>query len=221
MWTRPRRTLTPLALAVLELLLRRDMHPYEMHQQIREHCTDHVIKLRAGSLYHTVERLHRGGLIEPMETARAGRRPERTVYAITDDGRDEFHTNLRDLVRYPQDEYPVFGAAIVMLHTLAPDQAAALLEQRSVALETAVAAGDQKLASLTKRGLDRLQIIELEYVQAMRRAELAWVRDLAEDIRSAALPWPAGADQTQPEHRRPSRPPSRLPSQPLPKETTR
>jgi DNA-binding PadR family transcriptional regulator len=189
MRTRTHRTLTPLALAVLDLLHERDMHPYEMQQRIRDCHTDRVIKVRAGSLYHTVERLHRLRLIEPVETARAGRRPERTVYAISDSGRDEFAANLRELVRHPEEEFPLFGAAIVLLHALGPAQAAELLEQRTVALEAALAAGDQIVASLTKRRLPRINIIEIEYAQAMRKAELAWIRDLVDDIRSGALPW--------------------------------
>jgi DNA-binding PadR family transcriptional regulator len=189
MRTGPRRTLTPLGLAVLDLLHERDMHPYEMQQLIRERHTDHVIKVRAGSLYHTVERLHRAGFIEDVETGRSGRRPERTVYAITDAGRDEFSANLYDLIRVPEDEYPVFGAALVMLQTIGPDRAVALLEQRTVAIEAALAAGEQILASLAKNGLARIHIIEVEYAQALRRAELAWVRDLVEDIRSGELPW--------------------------------
>jgi DNA-binding PadR family transcriptional regulator len=165
------------------------MHPYEMQQLIRERCTDHVIKVRAGSLYHTVERLHRSSLVEPVETGRSGRRPERTVYAITDAGRDEFATNLDDLVRYPDEEYPVFGAALAMLRALRPARAAALLDARAVSIEAALAAGDQVLASLTKNGLARIHIIEIEYAQALRRAELSWVRDLAHDIRSGELTW--------------------------------
>src|SRR5690349_8858323 len=96
---RPHRTLTPLGLVVLELLHQRAMHPYEIQQTIRDRFIDQVIKVRAGSLYHTVERLHRAGLIEPVETGRTGRRPERTVYAITDDGREEYRANLRELLR--------------------------------------------------------------------------------------------------------------------------
>ena len=64
MRTNQPHTLTPLALAVLELLLERPMHPYEMHQTIRDRYTDQVVKVRAGSLYHMVERLHRTELIE-------------------------------------------------------------------------------------------------------------------------------------------------------------
>src|SRR5260370_3562287 len=104
---KPQRTLTPLALAVMRLLHERPMHPYEMHQIVRDRGTDFVIKVRAGSLYHAVERLHRLALIEPVETARHGRRPQRLVYAITDTGRDEFTTNLHDLLRLPASQFPV------------------------------------------------------------------------------------------------------------------
>jgi DNA-binding PadR family transcriptional regulator len=183
--------LTPLALGVLELLLERPVHPYEMHQIIRDRHMDHVIKLRAGSLYHTVERLHRLQLIEPVETARAGRRPERTVYAITDRGRDMFAARLRDLIQRPEKEYPVFGAATEMLHTLDPVEAATLLERRIVALEAIVAAHDQVIASLGKTGLERAVLLEIEYTQALHRAELAWIRGIVEDIRGGALTWSA------------------------------
>ncbi len=188
--------LTPLALAVLELLLERDMHPYELHQLIRDRHIDHVIKVRAGSLYHTVERLHRQQLIEPVETARAGRRPERTVYAITELGRDEFAARLRDLIQRPEPEYPVFGAAAEMLHTLDPGQAVELLERRTVALEGMIAAYDQVRATLGKNGLERVLLLEIEYARAMRRAELAWVRELIDDIRGGALTWSAPGTTT-------------------------
>jgi DNA-binding PadR family transcriptional regulator len=189
MRTRPHPPLTPLAVAVLELLHERDMHPYEMHQLIRDRGTDHVIKLTPGALYHTVERLARHELIAAMETARAGRRPERTVYAITEAGRDEFTDNLRDMIRRPIKEYPLFGAAVEMLQALDPQAAARLLEQRSVALEANIAAAEQLLASLLKRGLTRLQVVEIEYAMTMIRAELSWVRGIVDDIRSGALPW--------------------------------
>jgi DNA-binding PadR family transcriptional regulator len=189
MRTKPHRTLTPLALTVLRLLQERPMHPYEMQQVIRDRCTDYVVKVRAGSLYHTIERLHRLGLIQPVETGREGRRPERTVYAVTETGRDEYQTNLRDLVRYPEDEYPVFGAAVEMLGTLKAADAVRLLEQRITAMEAELAAYEQVATSLAKRGVPRVQTVEIEYMQAMRRAELAWVRQLVEETRSGDLPW--------------------------------
>jgi DNA-binding PadR family transcriptional regulator len=188
---KPHRTLTPLGLVVLRLLRERPMHPYEVQQLIRDRAIDYAVKVRAGSLYHTIERLHRLAFIEPVETGREGRRPERTVYAITEAGYDEYFDNLRDLVRYPEQEYPVFAAAVEMLRTLDNDEAARLLEHRTTALEAHLAAGDQILASLTKRGLPRTAMLEVEFSQAARRAELAWVRQVIDDIRSGTLPWTA------------------------------
>src|SRR5882724_1597044 len=163
MRAKPHRTLTALALAVLRLLHERPMHPYEMHQIVRDRGTDFVIKVRAGSLYHAVERLHRLALIEPVEIAREGRRPERTVYAITDAGRDEFTTNLRDLIRFPAEEFPVFAAALEMLAAIGRPAARRLLEQRTISLEGELAGAEQVTGTLTKGGLRRIHLIETEY----------------------------------------------------------
>lgn len=195
--TNPHRTLTPLSLVILELLTEHAMHPYEMQQLIRERHTDQVVKVRAGSLYHTVERLCRAGLIEAVETGRAGRRPERTVYEITEAGRDQFQANLRELVRTPETEYPLFGVAVEMLGRLARPEAKDLLRHRAVMLEARLAGGEQVLAALTKTGLPRIYLIDTEYLMAMCRAELAWVRRLVDEIGSGELPW---TDQVPPKH---------------------
>jgi DNA-binding PadR family transcriptional regulator len=194
----PHQTVAPLALAVLELLHERPMHPYEMHQTIRDRFTDQVVKVRAGSLYHAVERLHRGGLIAPVETGRAGRRPERTIYAITDTGRDEFRLNLRHLVRQPAEEFPVFAAAVQMLHKLDCDEALELLDRRALAREAEIAGLDQVLTGLAKEGMPRINLIEVEYTVAMARAELTWIRNLTDDVRGGALRWPDPTDPKEP-----------------------
>jgi DNA-binding PadR family transcriptional regulator len=187
--------LTPLALAVLRLLNTRPMHPYEMHQVVRDHGTDQVIKVRAGSLYHTVERLHRQGLIEQVETGREGRRPERTVYAITDAGRDEFVTNLRDLLRVPAEEFPVFASALEMAAALPPATVRRLLAHRTVALEAQLAGFEQAIGALSKQGLDRVSLIEAEFGMSVRRAELTWVRQIVDEIDSGELTWATDDEQ--------------------------
>ncbi|MFB9235891.1 PadR family transcriptional regulator [Plantactinospora siamensis] len=189
MRSNPHRPLTPLALAVLELLHERAMHPYEMHQTIRDRQTDRVIKVRAGSLYHTVERLHRDELIEPVRTGRAGRRPERTEYALTDAGREEFHATVRALVRHPEPEYPLFGVAVQMLHTLGPDEVVGLLDKRAMILEPGIAARQQVLDALRAQDTPRVYLIEVEYALTLARAELAWIRQLIDDVRTGALAW--------------------------------
>ncbi|MGH3321836.1 MAG: PadR family transcriptional regulator [Streptosporangiaceae bacterium] len=184
-------------MAVLELLHERPMHPYEMHQLTRDRHTDQVVKIKAGSLYHTVERLQQQGLIEPVETSREGRRPERTVYAITGDGRDAFASTLSDMLREPVREYPVFAAAAAFMHTLPRDEVIQLLARRAVRLEGEIAAFNTVLEGLVRGGLSRLHVVEVEYLQALRRAELDWVRSVLDDLRSGRLRWLVGQGERE------------------------
>jgi DNA-binding PadR family transcriptional regulator len=181
---------TPLALAILELLHEKPMHPYEMQQFIRERGLSGVIKLKAGSLYSTVERLAAAGLIEPGEPTREGKRPERTVYTISEAGLDELHTWMRDLISKPVQEYPWFGATLAFIAMIPPLEVAHLLEYRVMSLDAEVAAGESVLQHLERLGLPRLFGVEAEYGLAMRRAELEWVRLLIDDIQNGKLEWP-------------------------------
>jgi DNA-binding PadR family transcriptional regulator len=195
------RPLTPLALAVLSLLDEEPMHPYEMQQRIRDHAIDQVVKVAHGSLYHTVERLAGQGLIEPVETTREGRRPERTVYAITEQGRDEARSRLREFVRRPSREYPDFGMALAILTMLPPDDAAQLLDRRAVALGADLAAHDTVVEGLTKQGVTRIQLLEVEFCNARLRSELDFVRALSEDIKTGRLTWrPPGRPDGENDH---------------------
>jgi DNA-binding PadR family transcriptional regulator len=63
---------SPLALAILALLYEEPMHPYRMQQLIKERAKDEVINVRLrASLYQTISRLLRDGLIAVQETARS------------------------------------------------------------------------------------------------------------------------------------------------------
>ncbi len=95
--TRPAQT--PLGPAVLDLLPERPMHPDEIGETITQRRVNEIVKVRGGSLYHAVERLPRAGLIEAVETERRGRRPEGTVYRITEPGREEFVGWLEEALR--------------------------------------------------------------------------------------------------------------------------
>ncbi|MGW5323905.1 PadR family transcriptional regulator [Rhodococcus pyridinivorans] len=62
---------------------------------------DNLIKLRPSSLYHTVSRLAESGLIRQEGTERAGNRPERTTYSITEAGAATVRARLAEIIRRP------------------------------------------------------------------------------------------------------------------------
>src|SRR5277367_2422049 len=102
----------PLALAVLVSLYEKPMHPYEVAQTLRTRAKQESVRLNYGSLYGVVESLEKRGLIRAVETVREGRRPERTVYDITDLGSREVTDWLSELVGVPAKEYPQFLAGL-------------------------------------------------------------------------------------------------------------
>src|SRR2546423_7219988 len=109
------------ALVILALLFERPMHGYEIRRLARQRGKGDVVDLRPGSLYRTIERLERAGLVEPVETTREGKFPERTVYQVTERGREELQEWLRELVSTPMKDYPQFLQAIATLPVLEAD----------------------------------------------------------------------------------------------------
>jgi len=182
-----RATSNPLALAVLACLHERPMHPYEMASTMRERGKEHSIKLNYGSLYTVVDNLAKYGLIEAVEARREGRRPERTVYQLTDTGRIKLDAWMSDLLARPVKEYPQFEAALSLLPVLHPDHVLALLRERIRALEKEIVTQRLILDTASKAGLPRLLMIEGEYHLALRDTELAWVRDLADELEAGTL----------------------------------
>jgi DNA-binding PadR family transcriptional regulator len=186
-------SLTPLAIAVLYLLAREPLHPYEMRQRIRIQHIDRVMKVTQGTLYSTVERLAEGGLVTPVETSREGRRPERTVYAITDAGRDQMLDALRETLLRPGAEHRRLAMALSFASTLEPAEVADLLERRSVEVEVQLGGLNTALDWTHKQGLPRVHVIETEYLAALERAELDWLRAAVEDIKAGRITWEASS----------------------------
>jgi DNA-binding PadR family transcriptional regulator len=195
---------TPLALAVMNLLNERSMHPYEMKTMMLERGHQRAVRLKESSLYDTVERLSRLGFIEVAGVSREGRRPERTVYSITGLGRDELQLWLQDLIAVPTPEYGSFDAALMFVYALGKTTAITALARRAALLDAEISRSDafrgafeadfeamfpeSVAAGVTE--FPRLFGIEEEYAQAMRRAQLGWVRQIASELRDGSLPWP-------------------------------
>ena len=198
----PRRTstLTPLAIAVLSLLAREDMHPYQMRHVIRVREIDRVMKVTHGTLYSTVERLAGSGLIRPVETSREGRRPERTVYEITSEGRDQLLDALRvELMRVTPD-YPRLATGLTFASLLAPQEVADLLERRGIEVEGQLSLYQTALDATLKQQahpIERISLIEGEYLTALLRAERDWLTGIVADIRGGRLRWQPPSDGDQ------------------------
>jgi DNA-binding PadR family transcriptional regulator len=188
----------PLALAVLALLFERPMHPYEMAATLKQRHKGESIKIRYGSLYTVVELLVTRGWIAARQTSRAGKRPERTVYALTPSGYDELRAWMQDLLRDPVREFPQFTAALSLLPVLPPEEAVAFLRQRALHLSAEATRIETQLAELVQQEIPTvpdelppqligkkfppLFVVEGEFTLALIKAELAFVSELVRRI---------------------------------------
>ncbi|MGH8888387.1 MAG: PadR family transcriptional regulator [Acidothermaceae bacterium] len=183
-----RRVGNPLALAVLSCLAERPMHPYEISTTLRTRGKEQSIKLNYGSLYAVVESLQKHDLIRTVETTREGRRPERTIYEITEAGVTEFEDWLAELLSSPVRDFTSLEAGLSLMAGLPPDEVVRLLEERAERLRIELRSQTAVLDETQRMGLPELFVVENLYRQAMLTAELAFVSDLSRRIRTEEMP---------------------------------
>lgn len=175
-------------IAVLALLREAPMHPYQMQRLLHSRHKDEILALKRGSLYHAIRRLQNAGLITAESTERDGRRPERTVYAITPAGQNTLLAVLRRIVATPKRESSEFMAAMSFLVHISADDAVQQLHGRARILNQQIEAHSAGLKAASSF-VPRIHLVESEYLVAMLRAELAWVSALEQDIRGGKLTW--------------------------------
>lgn len=183
--------LTRLGVVVLALLQEGEMHPYEMFRLLHEHHDDRLVSITSGTLYHTVSRLHAGGLLSTVGVDRDGGLPERTTYALSDAG----VSALREWVRreLPRDDHPAeFRIALAEAHSLERDEVADLLAQRRAALATQhdlhAVGFDRALA----HGVPEQYVLEIDRQRQMLRVDLEWTDRLIDRLAAGELPWRQG-----------------------------
>jgi DNA-binding PadR family transcriptional regulator len=178
-----------LALAALAYLTQAPMHPYELSRTLRDNGDARSIKFNHGSLYMVVQQLAKAGFIAEQETTREGQRPERTVYALTDAGRDELRDWLRELVEEPQHEYPHFVAALSLIAALPPREVVGLLDKRLHRLAEQRAEIRATIDNAVAGGLHPLFLVEEEYRLAMLETESSFVEQFIERITDPKTGW--------------------------------
>ncbi|MFS0853156.1 PadR family transcriptional regulator [Microbacterium sp. 179-I 3D4 NHS] len=184
----PVDTLTPLGVMVLALLRESDMHPYEMVRLLRARHDDRLLSITNGTLYHTVARLQKTGLLDEVGTDREGNRPERTTYTLTDAGRDAVVAWVRrELPRV--DRETDFRIALAESHNLERADVVALLRERREALVASHAMHRDGLRKAHDKGVPAQVLVEVERQEVLLDAELRWLDSLLTRLDGDALPW--------------------------------
>jgi DNA-binding PadR family transcriptional regulator len=170
-------------------------HGHQLRRDAELAEVDRWAGVGLGSLHRELRVLEAAGLIEAVRTERVGRRPERTVYRLTDEGRRELSL-LRQQAAGQLDAAPdPLSVLLVFAGTDDPAELAALLTRREQALRARAA----ELAAERARGEEQgwltpsvapLQAASFRRAEIRVAAELTWHQEYAELLGSPRRPAP-------------------------------
>jgi DNA-binding PadR family transcriptional regulator len=176
-------------LTILGLLAERGaMHGHQIRRTAELTNAEVWGGITGGALYAELRKLDGDGLVEAVREEQVGRRPARTVYRITEEGRLEL------IVQREAALEVIFGSAdpvsVVLLFAAGPD--ASDLAERLAARRQRVAGQLEAMAAererLTGRGvLPALAVAAFRRGELRLEAELAWHDEFA-GLLAAGLP---------------------------------
>lgn len=193
------------------------MHGYELRAQLSQKL-GFFWTVSFGSLYPTLKKLERRGVVEKRGVAETGSR-RRQVYSITASGEHEFLELLSERAgaTWEEDKFPL---RLAFFRYLKPETRIRLLERRRVYLVDKLEEGRESLRcadrrtdsytiSLVRHGLDTTEH-DIAWLEELIAAERRLAGEVEDDQDGVAPPAPAAApgDAEDADH------------QPLPEHTT-
>ncbi|HTX78833.1 MAG TPA: PadR family transcriptional regulator [Longilinea sp.] len=175
-------------LVILALLRDQPLHGYEIKHIIEEHMGDWT-NIAFGSIYFALGKLAEEGMIEKIATEKEGNRPSRSVYQITAAGRDEFLNLMREVWGNLDRQYFAIDVGLAFMSALPPEEIKRYLHRRLKALEEGthyLEEHEQEQVALPEVPASAAMIFE--HTRLHLAAELAWTRQLLEQVESGKLP---------------------------------
>jgi DNA-binding PadR family transcriptional regulator len=167
-------------LFVLGELARRPMHGHQIRREAQLDRTELWADVKPGSLYGALHRLVGEGAIEIVATEQSGG-PARTVYAITEVGRQELAAQRDEALRHTGLRSDPVDLALQYADDLAEEELRALLTDRRAALAAELAGWEhqRERAGPYLRGLEPMTFAHTE---TRLRAEITWHDELLEAL---------------------------------------
>jgi DNA-binding PadR family transcriptional regulator len=107
-----------------------EAHGYQVRRELSLWGTEHWANVKPGSIYHALRQSAKSGLLEELGTEASDHGPERTRYALTEDGETEFLRLLRTALSDAEAKREMWMAGVNFLTALPRREAVNLLRLR-------------------------------------------------------------------------------------------
>ena len=148
-----------------------------------------------GALYRELRAMEREGLVEAARTEKVGNRPERTVYAITDEGQMELSMLREQAIKPLFTSHDPLGVALLFAsHGMEREDLRRILRARREKLAIWIAEVAAERERLIRKGhIDAIAASVMRRGIAHTEAEIRWHDEI--DTELAAAPAEPGGDE--------------------------
>lgn len=170
-------------LIILGLLMGGEKHPYEMQHIMKMRKVDKFISLYKGSIYYAVEQLKDEGLIEISGVIREDKYPDKTVYGITERGKEAFQKLLEQQFAKQEQFYDPIYTALIFAKYCDNKKITELLEQKIKYVKQKIEILEENFAEAKPRSAHYIYLS----LMAHAKTELEWLMCVQEDAREEKL----------------------------------
>lgn len=170
---------------LLGLLMNGPKHGYQISLYIKE-IMSRLARLTSGSIYYHLKMLEKEGLVE-RTTSKAGNRPERQIYTITEAGINEFKRMAEANLFISHRPVWAFNCSIFFLRHLDGAKARQALERRINRLERELAEVRGMKIVAQELGLAFHLISLIDHGLVHLAAEVKWMQELLGQLKSTRI----------------------------------
>jgi DNA-binding PadR family transcriptional regulator len=169
-------------LVILGLLHHGPLHGYELKRLIEEEMGDWTA-IPFGSIYFALGKLREEGSVVAREQEREGKRPEKTVYAITEKGKEVFLSLLRETLGSQEAQKFEIDQALAFSEALPREEVSAFFKARVGGLAEAIAQlARHEAEQMSAETIPPIARAIFLHGKLHLQAELDWSRTVLESI---------------------------------------
>lgn len=166
------------------------LHGHRIRSLARQDHTETWTDIKAGSIYAALKRLQAEEWIELVKSEKEGNRPERSVYAITEKGREALAIDLREALARVEWRTDPFDLALARAHNQDPEVVRVFVQMRRDEFEQKARSLEQQ-SKLADPYLTEAERVVMRHLLGRARAELAWHEQLLKLLPGIVRDWKA------------------------------
>jgi DNA-binding PadR family transcriptional regulator len=150
-----------------------DMYGHQIRRAAQVDRTELWTDVKQGSLYGALHRMAAEGVIDVVRTEQEGNMPARTVYAITQAGREELVAIRDQALRQTGLRPDPVDLALQNTQDMSEDELRSVLENRRAAIAAELASW-KRLRETTAPHVTAIELMGFSHALLRLEAELAW-----------------------------------------------